>query len=84
MDCPKEGDVLLIKVFVEEHPWGVEMVFFSPHFRSYLFPYQTICVRFLGYFGQMNTFILIGGWWIYFDVHPIEVEHALVSLHPIY
>ncbi len=31
IDCPKENDVMLIKVLVEEHPWGMKMAFFSFH-----------------------------------------------------
>jgi hypothetical protein len=30
INYPKEGDVLLIKVHVEEHPWGVKIMLFSP------------------------------------------------------
>lgn len=50
INCPEESGVMLIKVPIEEHPWGVKMVFFSPQFRLHLFPILDYCVRILGYF----------------------------------
>ncbi len=72
IDYPKWGYVFLIRN-PSIQPWGVKMIVFSTQMKSYIFSNLNICVRFVG-FGQMKTYILISGWWIYCDNHLVKMH----------
>jgi hypothetical protein len=76
---PYIGDVLLFKVPLHEHPWGVNTMLCIEENNHAQFKDWTICLHKVEQ--SMFMYVHIGGWWIKSNHDNIEMSFFLVVHH---
>jgi hypothetical protein len=62
IDHPHLGNLLLFKVPMQQHPWGVNAILCNKDNQLLQFKDWTLCLYKVGW--GIVTYVHIGGWWI--------------------
>ncbi len=71
IDCPNVGNYLVYKVSTNVHPWGIQMMLWTPILQNASYRNYTLCVRKQGCVFQ--TFFSLRGWWFLVGVNKDEM-----------
>jgi hypothetical protein len=58
----KLGDLIVYKVHLQMHPWGVNIILVKPQIYHYNFLKICLCVRKVNW--VLKAYVHIGGWWV--------------------
>jgi hypothetical protein len=58
------GDLLLYKINLENHPWGVKILPYLECMKGFLFGNWILCLKFIVGNNVRKTYVHISGWWI--------------------
>jgi hypothetical protein len=72
IDHPKLGDLLVYKVLLRAHPWGVNFIFIKLEIYHYNFKNFCFCVRKVDY--VLKAYVHIEGWWILVLLDELEMQ----------
>jgi hypothetical protein len=69
---PKLSDLLIYKVPLRVHPWGVNFIHIKPKIYHYNFKNFCFCVRKMDW--ALKAYVHIRGWWILVSLDESEMQ----------
>ncbi len=72
IDRLKLSDLIVYKVFLQVHPWGVNFILVKPQIYHCNFFFLNFYVRKVNY--VFKAYVHIGGWWILVSLDQLEMD----------
>jgi hypothetical protein len=69
---PKLSDLIVYKVPLQMHPWGVNFILVKPQIYHWNFKNFCFCVKKMKC--VMKAYLHIGGWWILVSLHQSKMD----------
>jgi hypothetical protein len=72
INCPELGDLLVYKIPLRVHPWGVNFIFIKPKIYHCNFKNFCFCLKKVNWVSK--AYVHIGGWWILVSLDESKMQ----------